>query len=61
MNEDQMKGRIDQAKGKAKEVAGQVIGNKGLEQKGTIQNSRGKIQAGYGDLKKDMKKIIESC
>ena len=58
VNKVQVKGPIYEAEGKAKEVAGQVIGNKGLEQEGTIQNSRGKIHAAYGDLKKDIKKII---
>lgn len=56
MNKDQAKGRIEEAKGKVKEVAGKVSGNKNLEQKGKFQNIRGKIQAGYGDLKEDIKK-----
>ena len=60
MNGDQVKGRIDEAKGKARVVAGQVIGNKRLEQKGTIQNYRGTRRAAYGDLKKNIKKIIGS-
>ena len=57
MNKDQAKGRIDEAKGKVKEVAGKIIGNKDLEQKGIIQNSGGKVQAGYGDLKQDVKNL----
>lgn len=56
MNKDQVKGRIDEAKGKVKEVAGKVAGNKELELKGKIQNTGGKIQAGFGDMKKDLKK-----
>lgn len=59
MNKDQAKGRIEEAKGKVKEVAGKVTGNKDLEQKGQIQNISGKVQAGYGDLKEDVKKIIK--
>ncbi|MDD5176367.1 MAG: CsbD family protein [Sterolibacterium sp.] len=57
MNKDQAKGRIEEAKGKVKEVAGKVIGNKDLEQKGKVQNLGGKVQAGYGDLKEDIKHI----
>lgn len=57
MNKDQAKGRIDEAKGKVKEVAGKVIGNRDLEQKGIIQNSSGKVEAGYGDLKQDVKNL----
>lgn len=55
MNKDQAKGRIEEAKGKAKEVAGNLVGNDELELKGKIQKSGGKIQATYGDLKEDLK------
>lgn len=56
MNKDQAKGRVKEVKGKVKEVAGKVTGDKNLEQKGKIQNAAGKVQAGYGDLKEDLKK-----
>lgn len=55
MNKDQVKGRIEEAKGAVKEVAGKAVGNKELEIKGKIQNSAGKVQASFGDLKKDLK------
>jgi uncharacterized protein YjbJ (UPF0337 family) len=55
MNKDQAKGRVEEAKGKVKEVTGKVVGNKELEQKGRMQKAGGKIQAGYGDLKEDIK------
>lgn len=60
MNEDQVKGRIEEATGKVKEVAGKVTGDKELEQEGKVQNIGGKVQAGYGDLKEDMKNAVES-
>ena len=56
MNKDQVKGRIKEAKGKVKEVAGKMVGNETLELKGKVQKTVGKIQAGYGDLKDDLKK-----
>ena len=56
MNHDQVKGRVKEAEGKAKEVAGKVVGNKSLEEKGRVEKTLGKAQAGYGDLKKDVKK-----
>lgn len=56
MNKHQVKGRIQQAKGKAKEVAGKIVGNKTLEVKGKVGNAAGKAQTGYGDLKDDVKK-----
>ena len=60
MNKDQAKGRIEEAKGKVKQVAGKVIGDTELEQKGKVQKTMGKVQAGYGDLKEDIKKTIQS-
>jgi uncharacterized protein YjbJ (UPF0337 family) len=56
MNKDQVKGRAQEVKGKLKEVAGRISGNKNLEQEGKLQNVGGKVQAGYGDLKRDIKK-----
>ena len=56
MNNDQVKGRIKEAEGKTKQVAGKVVGNKSLEEKGNVQKAVGKVQAGYGDLKNDLKK-----
>lgn len=56
MNKDQVKGRIKEATGAAKEAAGKVTGKDGLEQKGKLQKAAGKVQAGYGDVKKDIKK-----
>ena len=55
MNEDQVRGRIKEAKGEVQNVAGKIVGDKKLERKGKIQNVSGRIQAGYGDLKEDLK------
>ncbi len=56
MNNDQVKGRIKETEGKAKQAAGNVVGNKKLEEKGKMQKDLGKVQAGFGDLKHDLKK-----
>jgi uncharacterized protein YjbJ (UPF0337 family) len=56
MNKDQIKGRIKEAKGSAKETAGKVAGKKILEQKGKLQKTAGKAQAGFGDIKNDIRK-----
>ena len=55
INKDQVEGRVEEAKGKVKEVTGKVLDDKGMEIKGNIQKNVGKAQAGYGDLKKDIK------
>jgi len=56
MNKDQVKGRVEQVKGKVKQVAGALVGNKSLEQRGKVQKAVGKVEAGIGDLKEDLKK-----
>jgi uncharacterized protein YjbJ (UPF0337 family) len=55
INKDQVTGRVEEVKGKAKEVTGKVLDDKGMEVEGNIQKNVGKAQAGYGDLKKDIK------
>ena len=40
VNKDQIKGRLKEAEGKAREVAGKMAGNKKLELKGNVQGAR---------------------
>ncbi len=56
MNEDQVKGRVEQTKGKTKEAVGKAVGNKELEQEGELEDAGGKVRKGYGDVKEDIKK-----
>lgn len=58
MNKDQVKGRVSEAKGTIKEVAGKLVGNEKLEAKGKVQKTVGKAQARFGDVKKDVKDSI---
>ncbi len=55
LNKDQVNGRMEQTKGKVKEVTGKIIGDKQMELEGNVQKNVGKVQSGYGDLKKDIK------
>jgi uncharacterized protein YjbJ (UPF0337 family) len=55
MNDDQIKGRIEEAKGKVKKAAGKAVGNKELERSGKLQNAHGKAQAKFGDLREGFK------
>lgn len=59
MNKDQVKGRVKEAEGKMKEVAGKVVGNEKLEAEGKVDQALGKVQSGYGDLKEDIKDEIK--
>lgn len=56
MNRHQLKGRISQARGKVREITGKLFGNKSVEAKGRAQQTGGRIEAGYGDLKDDIQK-----
>jgi uncharacterized protein YjbJ (UPF0337 family) len=55
MNKDQVKGRAEEAKGTIKEAAGALVGDETLEAKGNIQKNLGKVQAKFGDIKRDLK------
>lgn len=59
MNKDQVKGRVEQVKGSVKEATGKVVGNKKLETEGQLDKVAGKTQAGYGDLKEDVKDAVK--
>ncbi len=61
MNKDQVKGRMKEAQGKVKEATGKVIGSQRLEDEGKIEQAVGKVQAGYGDLKEDIKDEIKKA
>lgn len=58
MNRDQTKGRIEQAKGLAKETIGKIRGDKQQEGRGKIQKDLGKAQAQYGDHQETIKKPV---
>jgi uncharacterized protein YjbJ (UPF0337 family) len=55
-----MKGAADNVKGKAKEVAGKVGGNKTLEHQGKADQVKGAIHNAVGDVKDAGKDAIDS-
>jgi len=59
MNKNQVKGRVEQAKGNVKEAAGKIVGNPDLEAEGQVDKAVGKVQATYGDVKKKAKDAIK--
>ncbi|MGH7119199.1 MAG: CsbD family protein [Acetobacteraceae bacterium] len=58
MNKDQLEGRIEEAKGKAKETFGQKTGQPGTANEGTAEKAGGKAHKAYGDVKEDLKKDL---
>ena len=59
MNKDQVKGRAEQVKGAVKEATGKVVGNDRLKTEGQLDQAAGKVQAGFGDLKEDVKDAVK--
>jgi uncharacterized protein YjbJ (UPF0337 family) len=55
MNKDQVSGRVEEAKGKMKEVAGKVTGSEKLRTEGVVDQAAGKVQKTYGDTKEKVK------
>jgi uncharacterized protein YjbJ (UPF0337 family) len=55
MNKDQVKGRVEQAKGTVKEATGKVMNDRDLQAEGEIDKTAGKVQADYGDVKEKAK------
>ena len=51
MNKDQVKGRVETAKGEVKEAAGKLVGNHKLQAEGLANQAVGKAQSTAGDVK----------
>ncbi len=56
MDKNQFKGRTDEAKGKARETAGKITGNKRTEYKGKAEKHAGKATTVLADLNNDARK-----
>lgn len=55
MNEDRVKGSLNQAKGNIKEAAGKVLGDEKLKREGQADQVAGKVQNVVGGLKDAVK------
>jgi uncharacterized protein YjbJ (UPF0337 family) len=61
MNKDQVKGRVKEVEGMIKEVAGKLVGNEKLEQKGKVEKVMGEAQAAVGDIKQNVKDAVKGA
>jgi len=59
MNKDQVKGRVETAKGDIKEAAGKMVGNDRLKAEGQAEQAAGKVQSKVGDVKNDVGNAIK--
>ena len=55
IKKDQVKGRVEEAKGTIKEATGKLVGDERLQAKGNAQKTLGKAQARFGDVKQHVK------
>jgi uncharacterized protein YjbJ (UPF0337 family) len=60
MNKDRVEGSLEQAKGKAKEVAGKVTGDSKLETEGKADQVSGKIRNTVGGIKDTIKESLDN-
>jgi uncharacterized protein YjbJ (UPF0337 family) len=58
-NRDELEGKLDQAKGSAKEAVGRAINDRELEDEGNADRSGGKVQEGFGKVKREVGEAIE--
>ena len=58
-NRDEVEGKLDQAKGKAKETIGRAINDDELEAEGRADNAGGDIQEGFGKARRKVGEAIE--
>ncbi len=61
MNKDQVKGRVETAKGNVKEAAGKLVGNERLTAEGQVDQAAGKVQSTAGDVKNNVGKAIKNA
>ena len=53
--EDKIEGKWDQAKGKIKEEAGKLGGDKSTEIGGKVDQAKGKLKEGLGEVKEELR------
>lgn len=58
MNKQQVTGRVEQAKGTLKEIAGKALGDRELQVEGLLDQATGKATRKVGDLKE---KVKDAC
>lgn len=58
-NEDEVKGKWDQAKGAVKENVGHATGNPDLESEGQADRAGGDIREGFGTARRKVGEAIE--
>jgi len=58
-NEDEVKGKAENLKGRVKQAAGTVTGNKKLEAEGAVDRVKGAAREKVGEIERKASKAIE--
>lgn len=58
-NEDEVKGKFDQAKGAVKENVGRTIDDREMETEGQADRAGGNVQEGFGTARRKVGEAIE--
>ena len=59
MNKDQLKGRVQAIKGRAKAILGAVTGDKVTQAQGESEQAKGALRAKVGDVKRQVASAVE--
>ena len=59
MDKDRVKGSATQAKGKIKEAAGHITGDRKLENEGKVDQVKGAVHSAVGDVKDSAKETFQ--
>jgi uncharacterized protein YjbJ (UPF0337 family) len=59
MDRDEIKGKVEKAKGYVKETVGELTDNPDLEAEGQVDRATGAVREGFGKAKRKVKEGIE--
>jgi len=60
MNKDELAGKMENLKGRTKEAAGALTGNKEKEAEGVVERVAGAVRENVGKAKEEVKRSAES-
>jgi uncharacterized protein YjbJ (UPF0337 family) len=60
MNKDEVKGKLEQAKGYVKNKVGKATGDRDLEAEGKVQQGAGKVQEKVGEGRRKVGKAVKN-
>jgi uncharacterized protein YjbJ (UPF0337 family) len=58
-NDEQLEGKLEQARGTVKENVGDAIGNEQMEYEGKWDQAKGNVREGVGDVKEGLDEATE--